>query len=177
MSLINPQPPLNVDEDLPTSNTIGSKDKIWLNLARQAYDGSTEWVDTNLRYQWEKNISNFNSRHPPGSKYLTSAYDKRSRLFRPKTRTTVRKLESAMAIAFFSNEDMLTISPSDPNNPMQMAGASVAQSIMQYRLTNTIPWFTTMVTALQDAAIYGTVVSHQYWDIQHPPHTTLPVTT
>ena len=171
MSLINPQPPLNIAGDLPTSDTIGSKDKIWLNLARQAYDGSTEWIDTNLRYQWEKNLSNFNSRHPPGSKYLTSAYDKRSRLFRPKTRTTVRKLESAMAIAFFSNEDMMTISPSDPNNPMQMAGASVAQSIMQYRLTNTIPWFSTMVTALQDAAIYGTVVSHQYWEFQEKDET------
>jgi hypothetical protein len=169
MSLINPQPPLN-EADLQTPK-IGDKDQRWLNLARKAYDGSTEWVDTNLRYQWEKNLSNFNSRHPPGSKYLTSAYDKRSKLFRPKTRTTVRKLESAMATAFFTNEDMMSISPANPNDPMQMAGAAVAQSIMQYRLTNTIPWFSTMVTALQDAAIYGTVVSHQYWEFEERDET------
>ena len=168
MSLINPQPPLN--EGVPFQK-IGTKDQEWLSLARKAYDGSTEWVDTNLRYQWEKNLSNFNSRHPPGSKYLTSAYDKRSRLFRPKTRTTVRKLESAMATAFFTNEDMMSIRPANPNDPMQMAGAAVAQSIMQYRLTNTIPWFTTMVTALQDAAIYGTVVSHQFWEFEEKEET------
>ena len=169
MSLINPQPPLN-EADLQVPE-IGDKNAKWLSLARKAYDGSTEWVDTNLRYQWEKNISNFNSRHPPGSKYLTSAYDKRSKLFRPKTRTTIRKLEAAMATAFFTNEDMMSVSPANPNNPMQVAGASVAQSIMQYRLTNTIPWFTTMVTALQDAAIYGTVVSHQYWEFEEKDET------
>jgi len=171
MSLINPQPPLN--EDIPPAGgaEIGDKNEQWLSLARNAYDSSTDWVDTNLRYQWEKNLSNFNSVHPPGSKYLTSAYDKRSRLFRPKTRTVVRKLEAAMATAFFTNEDMMSISPSNPNDPMQIAGAAIAQSIMQYRLTNTIPWFTTMVTALQDAAIYGTVVSHQYWEFEEKDET------
>jgi len=171
MSLINPQPPLN--EDIPPAGgeKIGDKNEQWLSLARNAYDSSTEWVDTNLRYQWEKNLSNFNSVHPPGSKYLTSAYDKRSRLFRPKTRTVVRKLEAAMATAFFTNEDMMSISPANPNDPMQIAGAAVAQSIMQYRLTNTIPWFSTMVTALQDAAIYGTVVSHQYWEFEEKDET------
>jgi hypothetical protein len=76
-----------------------------------------------------------------------------------------------MATAFFTNEDMMSISPSNPNDPMQMAGAAVAQSIMQYRLTNTIPWFSTMVTALQDAAIYGTVVSHQYWEFEEKDET------
>tara|TARA_Y100000310_G_scaffold184537_1_gene184668 strand:+ start:181 stop:2400 length:2220 start_codon:yes stop_codon:yes gene_type:complete len=172
MSLINPQPPLPSNEDVPAgSSVIGSKDEQWLNLARNAYDSSTDWVDTNLRYQWEKNLSNFNSVHPPGSKYLTSSYDKRSKLFRPKTRTVVRKLEAAMATAFFTNEDMMTVSPANPNDPMQMAGAAVAQSIMQYRLTNTIPWFSTMVTALQDAAIYGTVVSHQYWEFEEKDET------
>jgi hypothetical protein len=171
MSLINPQPPLN--EDIPPAGAeeLGDKNAQWLSLARKAYDSSTDWVDTNLRYQWEKNLSNFNSRHPPGSKYLTSAYDKRSRLFRPKTRTTVRKLEAAMATAFFTNEDMMSISPANPNDPKQIAGASIAQSIMQYRLTNTIPWFSTMVTALQDAAIYGTVVSHQYWEFEEKDET------
>jgi len=171
MSLINPQPPLN--EDIPPAGgeEIGDKNEQWLSLARNAYDSSTDWVDTNLRYQWEKNLSNFNGKHPPGSKYLTSAYDKRSRLFRPKTRTVVRKLEAAMATAFFTNEDMMTVSPANPNDPMQMAGAAVAQAIMQYRLTNTIPWFSTMVTALQDAAIYGTVVSHQYWEFQEKDET------
>jgi hypothetical protein len=37
---------------------------------------------------------------------------------------------------------------------------------MQYRLTNTIPWFQTMTAALQDAAVQGICISHQYWDFQ-----------
>jgi len=82
MSLINPQPSLEGEAIPSVSGKL--KDKDWLNIAREAYDSSTEYMDSNLRDQWEKNISNFNSQHPPGSKYLTSAYDKRSTLFRPK---------------------------------------------------------------------------------------------
>ena len=169
MSLINPQPSLEGKDSVETSGSIQEKD--WLNLSREAYESSTEYMDANLRDQWEKNISNFNSRHPSGSKYLTSAYDKRSTLFRPKTRSTVRKLEAAMATAFFSNEDVVDISPTNPNDPMSISAATVAKSMMQYRLTNTIPWFSTMVTAMQDAAVYGTVVSHQYWEFEEKEET------
>ena len=169
MSLINPQPSLEGEAIPSVSGKL--KDKDWLNIAREAYDSSTEYMDSNLRDQWEKNISNFNSQHPPGSKYLTSAYDKRSTLFRPKTRSTVRKLEAAMATAFFSNEDVMDVYPSNPNDPVSIGAATVAKSMMQYRLTNSIPWFSTMVTAIQDAAIYGTVVSHQYWEFQEKEDT------
>lgn len=78
MSLANPQPPLEnpvtpeSDDDIPVENP-------WLRLARQSYEGSSEWVDANLRYQWERSLSLFNSQHPSGSKYHTSAYDKRSK--------------------------------------------------------------------------------------------------
>ena len=164
MSLINPQPSLE-GRSVPTL-TGELKDKDWLGLAREAYESSTEYMDANLRDQWEKNISNFNSQHPSGSKYLTPAYDKRSTLFRPKTRSSIRHLEAAMATAFFSNEDVVDIYPANPNDPVSIGASSVAKSMMQYRLTNTIPWFSTMVTALQDACVYGTVVSHQYWEFE-----------
>ena len=114
------------------------------------------------KFQWEKSLSLFNSNHPPGSKYNTAAYDKRSKFFRPKTRTAVRNLQAAMTVAFFTNEDVVNIAPANPNDPLQAAGAVVAQSIMQYRLTNTIPWFQTMTAALQDAAVQGVCISHQY---------------
>lgn len=169
MSLINPQPSLEGKDSVATSGSIEEKD--WLNLSREAYESSTEYMDANLRDQWEKNISNFNSKHPSGSKYLSSSYEKRSTLFRPKTRSTVRKLEAAMATAFFSNEDIVDVSPTNPNDPMAIGAATVAKSMMQYRLTNTIPWFSTMVTAMQDAAVYGTVVSHQYWDFEEKQET------
>ena len=167
MSLMNPQPPLNVGID--SVNKLADetpKENEWLRIARQIYEGSTEYLDANLRFQWEKSLSLFNGKHPPGSKYNTTAYDKRSKFFRPKTRTAVRNLQAAMSVAFFTNEDVVSIEPANPNDEMQSAAAIVAQSIMQYRLTNTIPWFQTMTAALQDAAVQGVCISHQYWDFK-----------
>ena len=71
-----------------------------------------------------------------------------------------------MAVAFFTNEDVVSVQPRNPNDMEQVAAASVSQSIMQYRLTNTVPWFQTMSAALQDAAVQGVCVSHQYWDYE-----------
>ena len=173
MSLLNPKPPL---ENPPTPETDEggvALEHPWLRLARQSYESSSEWVDANLRYQWEKSLSLFNSKHPSGSKYLSSSYDKRSRFFRPKTITAVRNLQSAMSIAFFSNEEVMSVEPRNPNDTAQAAAAIVAQSIMQYRLTNTIPWFSTMVSAIQDAAVQGICVSHQYWDFEEKEETYL----
>ena len=169
MSRIKPQPPTEGSENesieqMDNNSVIG--ENFWLRIAREAYDESSDWVDSNLREQWEKSISLFNSQHPPGSKYNTGAYEKRSRFFRPKTRTAVRNLQSAMAVAFFTNEDVVSVQPRNPNDMEQVAAASVSQSIMQYRLTNTVPWFQTMSAALQDAAVQGVCVSHQYWDYE-----------
>ena len=61
MSLMNPQPPLEgadlssfdaLEEDTP-------KETMWLSIARQVYEGSSDWLDTNLRYQWERSLSLF----------------------------------------------------------------------------------------------------------------------
>ena len=162
---MNPQPPLNVGIDsVNTLEEQGPEEDKWIKIAREIYEGSTDYLNANLRFQWEKSLSLFNSNHPPGSKYNTAAYDKRSKFFRPKTRTAVRNLQAAMTVAFFTNEDVVNIAPANPNDQLQAAGAIVAQSIMQYRLTNTIPWFQTMTAALQDAAVQGVCISHQYWE-------------
>jgi hypothetical protein len=167
MSLINPQPPTEGSENLGVSNDDSPLvEDFWLRIAREAYEDSSDWADTNLRDQWDKSLSLFNSQHPPGSKYNTSAYEKRSRFFRPKTRTAIRNLQSAMAVAFFTNEDVVSVQPRNPNDLEQVAAAAVSQSIMQYRLTNTIPWFQTMTAALQDAAVQGVCISHQYWEFE-----------
>jgi len=71
-----------------------------------------------------------------------------------------------MAVAFFTNEDVVSVQARNPNDLEQVAAAAVSQSIMQYRLTNTIPWFQTMSAALQDAAVQGVCVSHQYWEYE-----------
>ena len=167
MSLINPQPPLNVGVDsVPLDQEETPLENKWIRIARQMYEDSTEYLDANIRYQWEKNLSLFNSNHPPGSKYNSAAYEKRSKFFRPKTRTAVRNLQAAMTVAFFTNEDVISIDAANPNDPTNAAAAIVTQAVMQYRLTNTIPWFQTMTAALQDAAVQGVCISHQYWDFK-----------
>tara|TARA_R110002020_G_scaffold15674_1_gene56077 strand:- start:231 stop:2426 length:2196 start_codon:yes stop_codon:yes gene_type:complete len=168
MSLYNPKPSLegsdpqkmSLDED---DTPIENK---WVRIARQIYEDSSEYLDSNIRHQWERSISLFNSQHPSGSKYNTSAYEKRSAFFRPKTRTAVRNLQAAMSVAFFTNEDVVSVEPVNPNDSLNAAAAIVSQSVMQYRLTNTIPWFETMTGALQDAAVQGVCISHQYWEFE-----------
>ena len=78
MSLINPTPPLEGSE--PQTTILDEDDtpleNKWVRIARQIYDDSTEYLDANIRYQWEKSLSLFNSEHPPGSN-ITQALTKK----------------------------------------------------------------------------------------------------
>ena len=76
MSRINPQPPTEGSENESINqmdNDSPLVEDFWLRIAREAYEESSDWVDSNLREQWEKSISLFNSQPPPGSKYNTGA--------------------------------------------------------------------------------------------------------
>lgn len=136
----------------------------WLKLAQDAYQASTSFVDTNYRKKWEYGIRAFQNEHAPGSKYLSEEYKSRSRIFRPKTRATIRKNEAAAALALFSSPDLLQVEAGNPDDVYAVAGASVVKELMQYRLTRTIPWFQTCIGAIQDAQTVGVVCSYQYWD-------------
>lgn len=133
------------------------------NLARQCYDSSTNWLNAGRRIRWNDSLRAFQGLHPSGSKYLSTDYRYRSRLFRPKTRTMVRKAEAATAAAFFSNEDVVNISAQDDDNPQQLASAAINEKLLQYRLTHTIPWFLTLVGARQDAEVMGIAIAKAYW--------------
>lgn len=136
----------------------------WLAIARTAYDNSTDFLDANHRKQWERNVSNFQSKHPPGSKYNSDAYKVRSRLFRPKTRIAIRKNEGAFAAAMFSANDVVVLSAEDESDKRRVRDASFWHYIINYRLNKTIPWFMTSVGAFQESQVYGCVISKQYWD-------------
>lgn len=136
----------------------------WLDLAQRAFQSSTSYVDTNFRKGWEDSIRAFNNQHPSESKYNQPSFDKRSHLFRPRTRTIMRKNEAAAAAAFFSNNDITNITPNDPNNLTEVASAEIMKQILQYRLTRSIPWFQIVQGGLQDAQKTGVVCAHVYWD-------------
>ena len=83
----------------------------------------------------------------------------------------VRRDEAATASAFFSNEDVVSITAADDDDPMQLASAEVLKALLQYRLAdgdeaNVIPWFMTLVGARQDAEVMGICVGKAVWEYE-----------
>ena len=150
--------------DVPMNDGFSDEKSSWLTLAREAYESSTMYLNTNYRRQWDRNLKLFQSEHPSGSKYGTPQYTHRSRLFRPKTRSAIRTNEAAVAAAFFATEDVMSVYPQNDSDPDQRASAVILKHLLQYRLTKTIPWFQTIIAAYQEAMVFGSVISHQFWD-------------
>jgi hypothetical protein len=136
----------------------------YLKAAQDAFDASTTYVDQNYRKHWEYGIRAFQNEHAPGSKYLAEDYKARSKIFRPKTRTIIRKNEAAASIALFANEDVVLVSADDEDNAYAVASAEATKALLQYRLNKSIPWFKTCMGALQDAQTTGVVCSYNYWE-------------
>lgn len=135
----------------------------WLQLAKNSYTSSTTYVDANYRKKWDDALRMFQSRHPTDSKYNTETYKHRSKIFRPKTRSLVRKHEAAIAMAVFSNMDVIATAAINEDDIAQVASAAMMKEIIQYRLTKTIPWFQIVCGGMQDAMTMGVVCSYQYW--------------
>jgi hypothetical protein len=150
-------------DDHSISTDPGTTTTDWVALARDAYSASTNWFDASVRQQIEGDLRQFQGQHPSGSKYLADANKGRSKLFRPKTRTTIRKNEAAAAQAFFASNDVVKVAAEDEDDPQLQGAAAVMGALLQYRLTKSIPWFLTLVGAYQDAQTTGVVASYQYW--------------
>lgn len=143
------------------------QDKSWVAYARAAHRSSTDWFDASIRRKVEEAYSNFRSEHPAGSKYNTPYYQKRSRLFRPKTRTIVRKSEAALAVALFSTSDVVHCTPYSDANEKQLLAAEVHNSLLNARLEETETlWFLTVLGGAQDAFTAGVVISRQTWEYE-----------
>ena len=152
---------------------VGRSKGEWLLQARQMFESSSSYLDNNMTSQWERNIANFQSRHPAGSKYHSASYRSRSKGFRPKTRSGVRRSEAACVNAFFSTSDIIDISAENDADDAQRAGAALITEIMEYRLSKTIPWLLTTIGAYQDTMVNNVCISRQYWDYQELPDGTV----
>lgn len=177
--------------DIPPRKTFGSNhrsledqavappvaDDDWLRKAKEAFDTSTSFMDTNYRKQFEDSIRHFQSQHMSGSKYLSEQYKFRSKMFRPKTRALVRQNEAAAAAAFFSQLETMTLEPEDDQDPMQMASAALRNELLNYRLSGhkQIPWFQICIGGMQDANVIGLVISKQFWEYEEK-ETEVPLT-
>jgi len=138
-----------------------------MKLAKDAFKRSTTYAENNYRKIWEDGLRLFNSQHPRDSKYNSDAYKYRSRIFRPKTRSVIRKHEATAAQALFSNPDVVSVDPINEENQQQAISARINKELLQYRLSsvkNGVPWFITSLGAFQDAMSVGICASFQYWD-------------
>jgi len=135
----------------------------WLQRAKDAFRFSTTYIDSNYRRQWDDSIRAFNNQHAADSKYNGELFRKRSNLFRPKTRAIIRKNEAAAAAAFFSNIDLIDVTPTNQSDKAEIVSAEVTKQLLQYRLSKTIPWFQVCVGGIQDAQVQGAVAAHVHW--------------
>lgn len=134
-----------------------------MTMGRNIFQSSTNWLNAGRRLKWNDSLRAFQGLHPNSSKYLSADYRYRSRLFRPKTRAMVRNGEASTAEAFFANEDIVSITAQDDDDPMQQASAEINKQLIQYRLTKTIPWFQTVIGARQDADVMGICIGKAFW--------------
>jgi hypothetical protein len=159
---------MNVDPQMPPETAESSIDpsQVWVAKARRAYESSARYVEGEVRANWERDVAHFQNRHAPGSKYHTSVYKHRSKVFRPKVRMNGRAWEAAVAAALFSTSDLLDVEPHNHNDPQSVAGADLMQALVQYRLENSLMWFQTVIGAAQDGYVYGVIASYQDWQFE-----------
>ncbi len=143
--------------------TGGANGRDFLTRTRNNAMSSKSYLESELARQWERGYRMFNSQHPPGSKYFSDEYKYRSKIFRPKTRTAIRKNEARCAVAFFGTNDVVNIGADDGSDPKQKASADFYKSMMNIRLTRTIPWFQTCVGSFQTAEVTGVCFAKVYW--------------
>lgn len=134
-----------------------------LDLAKKAFSTSDTYFNNSVRNNMERDIRQVQGLHQTGSKYYSEHYKGRSKLFRPKTRTALRQAEAVCASAFFSTQDIVTVSAENEKDEMQAASSAIMQELLNYRLSKTIAWFQILVGAFQEAHTVGIVASLQTW--------------
>lgn len=151
------------DGEAPTADEALAS---WLAMARDAHTESSNWFDVSLRPAIEKAIAHFQNRHASGSKYYTEQYRLRSKGFRPKTRSTIRRNEAAASVAFFATADCVSITAQNDSDQNQRLSAAITSELVNYRLEETIPWFQTLIGAYQNAQTVGVCISHNGWEFE-----------
>lgn len=120
------------------------------------------------RTAWDRAYKAYRNEHFSGSKYLSNEYKGRSKIYRPKTRTAVRKEVQVAAQALFATPNVVQIGPGNEADPRQRASAAIKQQLVNYRLSRqspqaAVPWFIIASGAQQNAALVGVCCSKQYW--------------
>jgi hypothetical protein len=162
-------PPGAAEEDLAARVPRGEVD--YLHLIAIAEQQANLYVQQVNRRAWSRSYRAFHNEHFVGSKYGHRDWSNRSKIFRPKTRSAIRKDGAAVAASLFGTVDAIACSPGDEADPSQRAAAALMQELINYRTDRTsgraaIPWFLIAMGARQDAQIAGICASKQYWRLE-----------
>jgi hypothetical protein len=157
-----------------TSDAARDDAPDYLRLMREARQRGQTYYSENLQGPIDTNYRAFRNKHFAGSKYWSTDYRNRSKLFRPKTRSAVRKANAGAISALFSSVDAVKCSAGDDSNPLQKANAALTQELFNYRTDRTsgqaaIPWFRICGGAHQDAMLQSACISKQYWKLELRP--------
>lgn len=154
-------------------------DARMLAISRQSQSVSDDYFNSSQRTRVIDAMALFRSRHPSDSKYNSEAYRRRSRLFRPKTRTTVRMREASAIISMFATADIVNLAPADASNTQAASDARLKEMVLNQLLQRDREWYSFVVGAVQDADRQGIVIACTEWefreatrwfDVDHPVH-------
>lgn len=150
--------------------TVDPLEAKMLRLVTTAETSSDNYMNF-VRKSWDRAQKAHQNKHFAGSKYTSKDWRSRSTVFRPKTRTAVRKGQAAVAASLFSTVDAIAIGPGNEGDDRNRASAALLQEVVNYRTDrtsgrNAIPWFLTTMGAYQDAQLTGICGSKQYWKLQ-----------
>lgn len=157
-------------------------DGEWVRLYKDANRIATTHHDTKLKTSWSRNLRAFQNRHFQGSKYDTYRYRQRSKIFKTKTRSAVRKNIATAAAAMFSTEDVVSITAERPGDKLHATTARFLHAALNFRLDRTNKWagpnwFLTFGGARMDTQLHGICVSKQYWEYEERTVPTLKTVT
>ena len=129
-------------DETPSLAEINARDAgadfNFMALVQAAEDRDQTFKGAIQRHAWRKAYAAFHNRHESGSKYESERWrKKRSTIFRPKTRSAVRKNMAAAAASMFSTDDVVNVTPLYDGDPLRSASAEVLQQCLKYRLDRT----------------------------------------
>ena len=129
---------------------------------------SRNYQQTVVMAMWENSEAAYRSEHSTRSKYQKDQYKNRAKYFKPKTRSAVRKNETATANALFASSDVMSCEASNDGDELAVANAALLKELINIRLNNKtmksgVPWFQIVIGARQQTNILGICASKQEW--------------
>jgi hypothetical protein len=158
-----PDEPL-ITEHIPVDGVESMDDARAIAIATQCFNSSEDYFNASHRTRVMDAMARWRSQHPKGSKYWSAAFDRRSKLVRPKTRSTMRKREAATIAALFSTNDVVNIAATNNGDIGAAKDARIQGALLNIRLNDDDRWYKLCVGAIQDADRQGIVCAVTEWE-------------